>query len=77
MSLTPFGLLCGKTTGIRNFGSTLRTQALQQGRERLSATASASVPGFPNSAPEEVRSCLLPSRNEGKWIQAMSGLKTL
>lgn len=73
-SLTPFGLSCGKTTEIRNFGSTLLTQAVQQGRERLSATASASAPGLPSPGPEEVQSCVLPSRKQGKWIQGMSGL---
>jgi len=74
---SPFGLQCGKTTGIRNFGSTLLTQAAQQERERLSATTSASVPGLPSSAPEEVQSYLLPSRNQGKQFQGTSGLRTL
>lgn len=73
-SLTPFGLSCGKTTEIRNFGSTFLSQAVQQGRERLSATTSASAPGLPSPAPEEVQSCVLPSRKQGKWIQGMSAL---
>lgn len=75
--LTLFGLSCGRSKGIRNFGSAVLTQAAQEGRQKLSAATPASVPGLPSSVPEEVRSGLLPSRNQGQRIQGMLGLKSL